>query len=141
MAELENLKKFRKHTVDEKRKILANLYKEGEVIELQKQKLIDDLEKERQILEESGDLQSQSFFNTYATSVKVKVERLTLARQKMQTRIDFAQEEVRAAFAEFKKIEITQRERKKKERKELDKKEAAELDEISIDGFRRKEDE
>lgn len=141
MAELENLKKFRKHQVDEKRKVLANLYKESEALDQKKQNILDEIDTERTHVANSDDHHTQSYFNTYLESMKGKIEILDNAREKMKTRIDFAREDVRNAFAEFKKIEITQRERKKKERKALDKKESDELDEIAIEGFRRKEDE
>ena len=48
---------------------------------------------------------------------------------------------MRRAFAELKKIEITQERREDEEEKAINKKESAELDEIAIEGFRRKQDD
>jgi len=51
-----------------------------------------------------------------------------------------AQENVRAAFADMKRVEIVHERRQKEEQKEIDDKESRELDAIGIEGFRRKED-
>ena len=56
-------------------------------------------------------------------------------------RIEVARDDMRRAFAELKKIEITQERREDEEEKAINKKESAELDEIAIEGFRRKQDE
>ena len=56
---------------------------------------------------------------------------------KMDTRIAAAQEDMRAAFAEMKKVEITQRVRDEKDAAAQKRKEESELDEIALEGYRR----
>lgn len=56
----------------------------------------------------------------------------------MENRIAAAQEDMRNAFAEMKKVEITQRGRKEREQSEEQQKEDNELDEIAIENYRRR---
>ena len=55
----------------------------------------------------------------------------------MEARSALAQEDMRAAFAEMKKIEIVDRNRQEREDAELKAKETRELDDIAIDQYRR----
>ena len=68
------------------------------------------------------------------------LERLNFEKSKLEVRIQIAQDDVREAFANVKRIEIVQKERERAERKEQDDKETKEMDDIGIDGFRRKEE-
>lgn len=135
MADLDNLIKVRKHQVDEKRKVLANLFKEADRIENIIKQIKLGLERERKLAEEMKDPQVNFDFMNYAALTKDRIDLMTLALEKTQARVVFGQEDVRNAFADLKKIEITNRERLKKERKERDKKESDELDEIAITRF------
>ncbi|PZO88741.1 MAG: hypothetical protein DI626_01115 [Micavibrio aeruginosavorus] len=74
-------------------------------------------------------------------SKNVLIERLNLEKVKLETRINVAQDDVREAFANLKRIEIVQRERDATEKKEQADKESREMDEIGIEGFRRKEEQ
>jgi flagellar export protein FliJ len=58
----------------------------------------------------------------------------------MEPRIVRAQDEMREAFSEQKKAEIIQEQRDKEEAEEIARKENTNLDEIGIEGFRRKEE-
>ena len=46
MADLEALIRFRRHTVDEKQKFLAQLFRDAENLQRQRQAIIDRMEKE-----------------------------------------------------------------------------------------------
>lgn len=140
MADLEPLIRLRKHTVEEKQKILSALYREAETLEAKKQKLIEQMNREREIAENEGSPETLSYYGRYAENVRKKIEMINETIKKMELRIAAAQEEMRVAFAEMKKVEIVHRRRKEEERSEIDKKESAELDEIAIDGFRRQEE-
>ena len=52
-----------------------------------------------------------------------------------------AQEDMRNAFAEMKKIEMTQENREAQKKSEENRKEVQELDEIALDGYRRRLEE
>lgn len=142
MADLESLIKYRKHNVDEKQRVLAALYREAEEIERQQQQIRDQMEHERKITDELGTPDAAVTYNLYAEGARRKIAALQGRLDKMQIRIQAAQEAMREAFAEMKKIEITDRNRKDRSKKARDKKEADTLDDVAIDMYRRqKEDE
>ena len=139
MAGLLSLIRLRKHTVEEKQKILSALYREAENL-LQKKKVMEEqVEKEKELAR--GDLAAAAFFARYADSMRRKIGQMDDAIRRINIRIDAAREEVRAAFAEQKKVEIIQRNREEEERKQQEEKETQELSEIALGGFRWKEDE
>ncbi len=141
MADLHGLIRLRKHTVDEKQRVLARLFREAEQIESQKQALLDQMQEERKLAEESEMLESIAYYGRYAEGVRIKIGGLDKALKKLNTRIAIAQEDIRAAFAELKKAEITQRRRDEAIKEEEKQKESKELDEIGIEGFRRNGEE
>lgn len=141
MANLLSLIKLRRHNVDEKQKALAQLYRDIETVENSKSVLIDRLRSEREVLDQSGTLEMYAYFGRFSQNIQRMLERLNLEKQKLETRIAIAQDDIREAFASMKRIEIVQREREKAEKKEADDKETREMDDIGIDGFRRKEEE
>lgn len=141
MADLEPLIKFRKHTVDEKRRFLAQLYREAEMMERQKQVVEDQMAREIETAREMQMAEAQAYLGKYLEGARRKVKAMETSLKKMDVRIAAAQEDMRAAFAEMKKIEITQRNRNEREAAALRKKEDQELDEIGINLFRRREDQ
>lgn len=140
MANLLSLIKLRRHNVDEKQKVLAELYRQIEIIESSKNTLQERLRTEREVLDKSGTLEMYAYFGRFSQNIQRMLERLNLETSKLETRINVAQEDVREAFANMKRIEIVQSEREKSDRKEQGDKETREMDDIGIDGFRRNED-
>jgi len=139
MADLESLIKYRNHQLDEKKKVLGNLFKEIEKLNLSKRNLLNNLEEEKKISQKDMNLETNSFFGAYAESVMKKVELINTALQNLETRIAIAQEDVRSSFAELKKIEITDRNRKDLELKESNRKENNDLDEMGLNIYSRKD--
>jgi len=123
--------------LDQKQKFVAELYRQAEEYEGQKVTMLDTLEKERANLSDMG-VEMLSYFGPYAKSVEERVVEIDQALVTLNARIDNAREEIRDAFAELKKIEITQEERDAEEQREIDKKQSSELDEIGLEVFRRK---
>ena len=140
MANLKSLIKLRRHTVDEKQKLLADLYRQVEMIEENKQILIDRLRTEREVLDKNGTLEMYAYFGRFSQNIQRSLEWMNVEKQKLEVRIRIAQDDVREAFANMKRIEIVQSEREKADKKEADDKETREMDDIGIDGFRRKEE-
>lgn len=140
MANLLSLIKLRRHNVDEKQKVLADLYRQIETIENSKTSLIQRLRSERDVLDKSGTLEMYAYFGRFSQNIQRMIERLNLEKQKLEMRITVAQDDVREAFANMKRIEIVQKERTRVEKKEQDDKEGREMDDIGIDGFRRNEE-
>ncbi len=139
MAKLESLIHIQKHAVDEKQKILARLYREQETLDTDKKTIQDQIETESRVAEKmDNDVLLQLSFSNFLMSAKAKIDQADLDLEKLETRITLAQDDIRTAFETLKKTEIVHRTRKDKERKERAKKEAIELDEIGIEGYRRK---
>ena len=140
MAKLDGLIRVRKHALDQKQKFVAELYRQAEELENQKVTLLTTLEEEREKVDEMG-VEMLSYFGPYSKAVKERVQDIDEAASTLETRIEIAREDMREAFAELKKIEITKQNRDDAEEKAVNKKESDELDEIAIEGFRRKVEE
>ena len=140
MADLEALVRLRRHKVEEKQKVLAEIFRQMEVFEHRKKELFERLEKERKALDENLTIETSAYYGRFEGVIRADVERINVELNKLETRSQIAQEEVRNAFADMKRVEIVQRRRKEKEIRELSQKETRELDEIGLEVFRRKED-
>lgn len=137
MADLDPLIRFRKYGVDEKQRLLAQLYREAEEMESQKTLIEHQMAKETQIAEELGDTESLLALNAYMDGARRRVKAIAAARQKLDVRIALAQEDMRAAFAEMKKIEMVAESRANEEEAALNAKETQAFSEIALDQYRR----
>lgn len=140
MADLDPLIRVRRHAIEQKQKVLAGLFRKAEDLAAQKAALLDQLETERRKIGEMGP-EMAAFFGPYAESVKARVAGIDAEAEKLEVRIRVAQDDMREAFAELKQIEIVQERRNEEEKDEILRKEAAMLDEIGIEGFRRKDED
>ena len=140
MADLKSLIRVKRHEVEEKQKVLAEIFRQVELREERKKELLERLESERKAVDDLGDADSHAFFGRFSGVIRKDTERLDAEVATLQTRVDIAQEEVRAAFADLKRVEIVDERRIAEEKVEIANKESQELDEIGIEGFRRKED-
>ena len=140
MANLESLIKLRRNTVEEKQKILGEIFRQMEAIENQKKDLQDKLKREREALDDVMDIEARSYFGRFQDVVMGNIENLTAQAKSLESKLQIAQEDVRAAFAEQKRVEIVHDRRKAEEAKEIQNKESQELDAIGIEGFRRQEE-
>ncbi|MGH1455713.1 MAG: flagellar export protein FliJ [Alphaproteobacteria bacterium] len=137
MSELDSLIRVRRHDIEQKQKALGALYAQAE-----------ELKTERDTLEAGFAIESEKtkdmtaemmqFFQPYADRVQDQIEQIDVAREQLEHKIRFAQDEMRDSFAEMKKIEIIDERRKAELLAEIDKKESEMLDEIALDAFRRK---
>jgi flagellar export protein FliJ len=139
MADLNPLIRVRKHVVEQKQKFLAELYRQADEMNRQKQNLIDQLAEEQEKIKDMP-ASMLSYFGPYTEAVRERIKDIAEAISKLETRIDIAREDMREAFAELKKIEITQERREEEEEKEINKKESDELDAIGLEVFRRKQE-
>lgn len=130
MARLDPLIRVRRHRVEEKQKVLAHLYIQMEALVAEEKAKEERLAKEQALLSENPELQLFSGFGEFANRMKEDIGALKLAQAKIEARIVLAQDDLREAFADLKKVEIIQRERKATERKAADKKEADIMDEV-----------
>ena len=137
MADLSSLIRLRKHTVDQKQKFLAELYRQAEELEAKKKSYEDKLSKERELLEQQEMLEALAWYGRFAEGVKSQIDLVKKDITNLEQRIEIARADLRNAFAELKKIEITNERRLAAEKKEEQRKEEKELDEIGIDVYRR----
>ncbi len=140
MADLESLIRLRRHTVEEKQKILAEIYREVEKREEEKKNLYARLDKERKAMEADLTLETREYYGRFKGVIESGIERLNGELRELETRLTIAQEEVRAAFADQKRVEIVHERRKEEEQAAIDTKESNEMDDIGVEGFRRKEE-
>lgn len=139
MAKLDPLIRVRKHTIEQKQKFLASLYVKAEELKQQQDTLETQLAIETEKTKDLG-AEMMGYFGAYADSVNIQLEELDVVRKHMEDRIKMAQEDVRNAFADLKKIEIINDRRQSEALADMDKKESEELDEIAINMFRRNND-
>ena len=140
MADLAALIRLKRHTVEEKQKILAEIFRQVEVIEHRKKELLERLAKEREALDSNENIETRAYYGRFEGVIRANVEVLDGEKRKLETRVDLAQEEVRKAFADMKRVEIVHERRLEEEKQELQKKDSQEMDAIGIEGFRRKDE-
>jgi len=140
MADLEGLIRLRRHTVEEKQKILADIFREVEELEKQKKDLNQRLRKEREALDQIDSLETRAYYGRFEGVIRENIQKINDELAQLEVRLNLAQEEVRSAFADMKRVEIVHRRRQEEMAADLKRRENAELDEIGIDGFRRKEE-
>lgn len=140
MAKLEPVIRMRKHALEQKQKVLAELYRQAEEYETQKNLLLTQMEQEREKMEELG-VEMISYFGPYSKNVETRVSNIDIVLVRLNARIEVARDDMQSAYAEMKKLEITQERRDDEDKRKIDKKDSDEMDDIGIDGFRRKQDE
>ena len=157
MADLSSLIKLHKYELDEKQRILSELYGQQQLIERQKIELQNRLEAERKAIE-AREKEKQNNQNTQdeadtETGIedlnftlsgfieKVKRDSAECDRQikMLEQDIIVAKDELMTVFAELKKYEMTQAERDRLEAEEQKFRENQRFDEIALDIFRRGE--
>ena len=137
MARLDSLIRVRRYAVEEKQKVLAELFRQVERFETRRQQFELEIIKEREALEQKKTPEMLAYFGRYSQIVKRDIARIDLELKKLDARIRLAQDDIREAFANLKRIEIVAANRKEAERKAQSDKEDGELDAIGIEGFRR----
>ena len=141
MADLDPLIRYRKHGVDEKRRVLGQLYREQEMLQRQKETIQKQMQIEQDLANEMGSTDAIAYLGRYLEGARKKIKAIDAAVKKLETRIIAAREDVRTAFSEMKKVEIVQRNREKEEEAEAKRKEDIEYADIAIEGYRRKLEE
>ncbi len=140
MANLKSLIRVRKHVVEQKQKFLAELYRQAEELENQKTTMLNQMKKEQETLKEMP-AEMIGFFGAYSEAVKARVEDIEDAQKKLETRITIAQDDMRDAFGELRKIELIQEKRDREEAAKRAKKEMQEMDEIGLGTYRNQQED
>lgn len=140
MANLKPLIRVRKHAIEQKQKYLAELYRQAEEQSGEKRRLTEEFAHERRTIQEMG-ADMLGFFGAYAKAVDIRMEEIDAAIARLENRIMVAQDDMRQAYADLRRIEIVQENREKQEAQERAKRESQELDEIGLDRFRARQEE
>ncbi len=140
MADLSALIRLHKHDLDEKRRILGELYGEMALLERERLDLERAFEQEKEALNLMGN-DIHFTFAHYADTVRMKRQDLDEREAEMERSIEQAKESLMDTFTELKKYEMTQEERNRIEAEERMFKENAAMDAIGLEGFRRKQDD
>ena len=137
MVDLHSLIRLRRHRVEEKQKVIADLYRQVDVIEQRKSDIRNRLEHEQKALENHEIWDAAEYYGRFAEMMRGQIEKLDQELTKIELRIQIAQEDMRTAFSEFKQVEIAQRRRDEKAKAEIKKQEERDLDDMGIEGYRR----
>jgi len=139
MPDLNPLIRVRKHAVEQKQKFLAELYRQAEEMAAQKLSLETTLAEEQAKVKEM-DIEMLAYFGPYSKAVQDRIQDIEEDTEKLNARIEVAKDDMNLAFADLKKIQITQDRREDEEMREQNKKESNDLDEAALETFRRAED-
>ncbi len=141
MADLNPLIRLRKFRVEEKQKVLAELFRQAELLESRKRVITDEVAHEQVTAENSGRVEDLIAFAAYSSRMVGELDRLDGQLKKLDLKITRAQDDMREAFSEQKKAQIIQDRRDAEEQAEQDANESKNLDEIGIEVFRRNSDQ
>lgn len=139
MAQLHSLIRFKRHELDEKRKQLALLNTQLEILQQNKRKILDDLQYEKNLASVDADVARN--FGPYLNKTLARCEALDEEIRAKQQDVHAATVVVQEAYLEVKKLEVTQERRDQLENERVQRIEAITLDDIAIEGFRRRGDE
>ncbi len=135
MKDLGALIRFKKWTLDEKRRVLAEIELLERNLQRQLEKLAADLARERTVAE--GSAEASYKFAEYTAAVAQRRSKIQHSIASVAEKLEAARDEVALAFEELKRYELTQAQRDKERQAELAAKEQAELDETALNMHRR----
>lgn len=133
---LDTLVRLTKFELDEKRRALKFLQDQEDAT----YEAIKKLEDER-IFEASkakNDVHLLQAYGAFAAMAKKKIAALHLFLTELSPQLETAREELATTFGEYKKVEISRDNRRAKELEEQNHKEQKEMDDLGMQGHRRK---
>jgi flagellar export protein FliJ len=138
MANLDPLIRLNKFQLEEKQRVLSKLYADVQALEIQKSAIMDSVESEKEAV--NADTQNVTMmqgFIAYLQRSKGEVEQINNQISSIEIKITRAVDEMREAFGELKKIEITRDRRLEDIARENAKREDALFSEIALEIYRR----
>lgn len=140
MADLQALIRIRKFDVEERQKFLAELYARQDRLTQKKEQLLQQLAEEEANLD-AGSVEMMTYFGRFKAMVDDQLDDLAEEMTRLDAQVEVARDAVREAFAELKKVEITEESRVDAAKAAQDKKEGDALDEMALQIFRDKQDD
>ncbi len=132
MANLKSLIRFRKFEVDEKQRVLAALYEEAYKFEKRKSDILDTIQAETKIAKKMASFEVLKQLGLYVQGAKMKLSEMDKILERLNLRIELAQNDLRLSFSEMKKIEILHGRRMSEQRAKNEAREEAIMNEIGI---------
>lgn len=133
---LDNLIQLHKYRVDEKRRVLGQLYGELNDLEQKLKDLYAQIANEQQISQSMPEQAMFSYGRFHQRAMLIRDEIVQAIAQKEQE-VEAARDEVNAAFQELKVYEEAEKNRKQREADERQRKENIEMDEIAMNLYRK----
>lgn len=137
MANLDPLIRLNKFQLEEKQRVLSKLYDDVNTLEIQKSAIMDGVESEKDAIDNMQDITMMQAFMGYVQRTKVEINLINDQISSLEIKITRAVDEMREAFGELKKIEITRDRRLADIAKENVKREDALFSEIALEIYRR----
>lgn len=136
MKGLDSVIRLQRWQLDEKRRKLADLERLRAELLARLQRLDRDVQQEGQLA--GRDVEVAAAYPKYVSAALQQKQTLRNSIGEVDTRIDAAQDEVSVAFEEVKRYETVAENQVRRQRAEIARRLRAELDEIGIEGHRRK---
>ncbi len=127
--------RYRSWIVDERRKVLGDLYSQMTALDVEDDQIVISMSVEQVNANtvEVGTYAYPQFLN----AAMGKREQIANAKEALEEEISVAKEELVEAYQELKKIEVLEERRLAREKVEQNRREQGELDEIATDRYRR----
>jgi hypothetical protein len=138
MADLAGIIRLRRFQLDEKRQALAGWHRFADELRADRARLEQSIATEQQVALDSVDPNAAFSFGAFVRAALERRRRIDESLAKIEAQIDAATEEVRDAFADLKRFEQTQAQRQSRETLRRARIETAQLDEIGLEGYRRR---
>ena len=135
--DLHTLIRLNEWTVDQRRRALGDVLASLASLETGLEQLREELIKEQTIVRSSPE-EAGLFYGNYAAAVIIRREALNQEIFRMEEQVAEAREKLNDAYRDLKKYEIAQKSRDTREALELVRREQETLDEIGLQGYRRK---
>ena len=138
MAELRGIIRLRRFELDEKKRVLAELHRLADELDLERARLDQAIEAEKQVAAGAAGTGPGLAFGSYVQAALGRRKRVEETRRDLDGKIETAMEAVRAAFSNVKTLEQAQLDRDARASQKRARLEGAQLDEIALNGFRRR---
>lgn len=138
MADLDPIIRLNKFRLEEKQRALSKLYSDVESLETERKAILDSIESEKHAVDEN--LKHLSLMTTLISYIQKSKEEIEVINNKissLEIKITRSIDEMRDAFGELKKFEITRDRRLDELAKENQKREDDLFSEIALEMYRR----
>jgi flagellar FliJ protein len=136
MAGLKSIIRLRKFELDEKRRAVTELQIRLDNLLREEKRVMAALDAEKEHARIDDD--TRNAFPNYNKRMQERLKVLRLEQTRVEAAIEQAREVLQEAFKEYKTFEITEENREKRAAAEEKRKEDATMDDIGIEGHRRK---